>query len=128
MTPQAILTATECSVCAPSSLADMLEIGLLQTILTNLGASMTQADIMAGAACYVCLGLSLAESVRMVLLNQIANSLAGGTGTTSGFAGVGSPEGVVTAPTGSTYVDTGNNAFYVKVSGVGNTGWQAIVV
>ncbi len=40
--------------------------------------------------------------------------------------GVGSPEGVVVAPTGSMYVNRSGGAgttFYVKESGAGNTGW-----
>lgn len=42
--------------------------------------------------------------------------------------GTGSPEGVLTAPVGSTYSRTDGGAgttFYVKESGVGNTGWVA---
>jgi hypothetical protein len=41
-------------------------------------------------------------------------------------AGSGSPEGVVTAPVGSTWSRTNGGAgtsFYVKESGTGNTGW-----
>lgn len=40
--------------------------------------------------------------------------------------GVGSPEGVVTAPVGSTYRNTlsvSGGVFWVKQSGGGNTGW-----
>jgi hypothetical protein len=43
-------------------------------------------------------------------------------------AGAGSPEGVLTAPPGSIYMRTdggANTSFYVKESGVGNTGWVA---
>lgn len=43
-------------------------------------------------------------------------------------AGTGSPEGVLTAPVGSTYHRTDGGAvtsFYVKESGAGNTGWVA---
>ena len=42
--------------------------------------------------------------------------------------GVGSPEGLVTAPTGSIYLNTSGGAstsLYVKTSGAGNTGWTA---
>lgn len=38
------------------------------------------------------------------------------------LSGVGSPEGVTTAPAGSGYLDTGGAA-YLKASGAGNTGW-----
>jgi hypothetical protein len=42
--------------------------------------------------------------------------------------GVGTPEGALTAPIGSTYQRTDGGAgtsFYVKESGAGNTGWVA---
>lgn len=42
--------------------------------------------------------------------------------------GTGSPEGVVTAPTGSLYLNLSggtSTTLYVKTSGVGNTGWTA---
>jgi len=42
------------------------------------------------------------------------------------FVGVDSPEGLITAPVGSTYhrLDGGaNTSFYVKESGAGNLGW-----
>ena len=44
------------------------------------------------------------------------------------FVGNGTPEGVVTAPVGSTYHRRDGGAltsFYVKESGTGNTGWVA---
>lgn len=42
-----------------------------------------------------------------------------------GYHGTGSPEGVVTAPVGSLYVDRNNGTIYSKTAGVGNTGWVA---
>lgn len=54
---------------------------------------------------------------------SIIQGAAGG----SGESGVGSPEGVVSAPPGTTYVATDSNSFYVKTSGVGNTGWVALI-
>jgi len=45
------------------------------------------------------------------------------------LSNTGSPEGSITAPAGSIYLRIGGSAgqtFYVKVSGTGNTGWQAI--
>lgn len=44
------------------------------------------------------------------------------------FVGAGTPEAVVTAPIGSTYLNTSGGAsttLYVKTSGTGNTGWTA---
>jgi len=51
------------------------------------------------------------------------------TGTAFWSSGTGSPETVVTAPVGSMYTDLAGGAgttFYVKETGVGNTGWSLI--
>lgn len=37
--------------------------------------------------------------------------------------GVGTPEGVITAPVGSEYLNTATGLLYIKGDGVGNTGW-----
>lgn len=58
--------------------------------------------------------------------NQV--ELTGVQGTVTVGWGSGSPEGVVTAPVGSTFHRTNGGAgtcFYVKESGSGNTGWVA---
>ena len=50
----------------------------------------------------------------------------GGGGSGSDLSGTGSPEGVVTAPVGTEYVDTAGTCGawrWLKVSGAGNTGW-----
>lgn len=60
------------------------------------------------------------------ILKMWVNSIAIGTSTTTINAGSGTPEGVLTAPVGSTYHRTNGGAgtsFYVKESGTGNTGW-----
>jgi hypothetical protein len=63
---------------------------------------------------------------RMRIRNDGAIILGtGGTGPQIRF-GAGSPEGVVTAPPGSLYLNTSGGAgtsLYVKESGSGNTGW-----
>lgn len=41
-------------------------------------------------------------------------------------SGAGSPEGVVTAPVGSSYRDTSSGSLYMKTSGAGNTGWTQL--
>ena len=43
------------------------------------------------------------------------------------YTGQGSPEGVVSAPIGSVYVDIAASTVFYKVSGSGNTGWSAII-
>jgi hypothetical protein len=61
--------------------------------------------------------LQLTDSGRLLIGNNAANQEISGGGT---------PEGVITAPIGSTYRrnDGGTSTtFYVKESGTGNTGW-----
>jgi len=65
-------------------------------------------------------------------LRQLTSTLGriffNASGTVLQIAGVGSPEGVVTANVGSLYMRTDGGAgtsFYVKESGTGNTGWVA---
>ena len=41
------------------------------------------------------------------------------------LTGTGTPEGVLSANAGRFYVDTAANQIYMKVTGTGNTGWQA---
>ncbi len=63
--------------------------------------------------------------LRGIYTTVIALGSASGPTVT---AGVGSPEGVLTAPVGSTYSRTDggtNTATYRKESGSGNTGWVA---
>ena len=43
------------------------------------------------------------------------------------LTGTVSPENVVTAPPGYSYIDTTTNTLYFKMSGYGTTGWQAFV-
>lgn len=52
--------------------------------------------------------------------------VSGASGPKLGLSGTGSPEGVVTAPVGSTWIDTAATTGaikWVKASGTGNTGW-----
>lgn len=55
-----------------------------------------------------------------------ASGGAGGGGGAAGFSGNGSPEGVVTANPGATYVRIDTGGFWYKATGTGtNTGWIA---
>lgn len=61
-------------------------------------------------------------------LSSYSRSYFVGTGTVQMLSGSGTPEGVVTAPVGSTFQRSDGGAvtsFYVKETGVGNTGWVA---
>ena len=60
-------------------------------------------------------------------LIKLVSLLGSGQGGGGGLAGVGSPEGVVAANPGRTYVDTSTNAFWVKNNGGGTTGWIQLI-
>lgn len=79
------------------------------------------------------------QGAALVIFRQTGRIRIGTPGATAGLefgnsgprdmAGSGSPEGVVTAPIGSTWRRTNGGAgtsFYVKESGSGNTGWRAV--
>lgn len=61
-------------------------------------------------------------------LQNLGYSGGGGGGGAGSFAGHGSPEGVVTANPGATYLDVDTNDFWSKNSGIGNTGWTPLIV
>lgn len=59
-------------------------------------------------------------------LSSYSRSYFVGTGSVQMLSGTGTPEGVVTAPVGSTFQRSDGAAltsFYIKETGVGNTGW-----
>jgi hypothetical protein len=57
------------------------------------------------------------------ILNKLS---AGGTGG-AGIVAAGSPQGVVTAPPGTTYLDSSTGSLWMKETGVGNTGWLQLI-
>lgn len=61
------------------------------------------------------------DTKRMLLVKIV---LAEGA---SSLSGAGSPENVVAAPPGATYVNTANGDLWVKQTGTGNTGWVLVV-
>jgi hypothetical protein len=60
------------------------------------------------------------------MLQLLCNLATGGAGG-GGESGVGDPEGVVTANPGTTYVDTSDSSFWVKLTGTGDTGWIELI-
>jgi len=77
------------------------------------------------AKCLQCLSPTSLLEVQTYLLCQIGNSAAiSGAGN---FSGAGSPEGVVTANAGATYVDTATGSLYWKRTSGVNTGWVVIL-
>ncbi len=64
------------------------------------------------------------RSIKMAILYMLCSSGAGG----AGLSGSGSPQGVVSANPGQTYVDTAGHTFWIKETGSGtNTGWVQYV-
>lgn len=67
------------------------------------------------------------HKLLVVIAQLLCNGGGGGGGGGGGETGVVDPEGVVTASPGTTYYNSANQTFWVKASGVGNTGWVQIV-
>ena len=66
------------------------------------------------------------RDLKMALLASACGGGGGGSGG-AGIVGNGSPEGVVTAPPGTTYLDSSGDHFWYKRTGVGNTGWIELI-
>jgi len=70
------------------------------------------------------------QSVKKITLAQLVSFISsqisvGGGG--AGAIGAGSPEGVTAASPGTTYYNTTDGSFWVKETGVGNTGWVQLI-
>jgi len=68
------------------------------------------------------------EKRSLIKIVDLLGGGGGGSGLGAGLAGVGSPEGVVTARPGQVYTDTSTGGFWNKVTGTGKTGWQQLIV
>lgn len=64
--------------------------------------------------------------VRILNALRAAGGSGGGTGQ-AGITGSGSPEGVVTATAGTTYLDEDTDSLWFKKTGSGNTGWIQLI-
>ena len=60
-------------------------------------------------------------------LSESGGLSGGGGGGSGGLSGSGSPEGAQAADPGTTYLDVDTEAFYVKKTGSGNTGWVELI-
>ena len=69
--------------------------------------------------------IAMNDAADIALEFPPGGSFAGGIGVGT-RTGVGSPQGVVSAPPGTEYVDTSNGNFYVKQTGTGKTGWVLV--
>src|SRR5260221_209522 len=101
---QSLVTAASCNICNFPPGTQMPVLIYLACQILN-GGSVQACDaqsLVTAAQCLVCnIPPGAQFAVLAYLLCQIAN-----TGGGSGLAGTGSPQGVVTASPGTTYLDT----------------------
>ena len=143
---QSCIRLTSCSVVSivgnttSGGTAESISVNTQAGQITTISTNIAEAGGDGGLSCAVFSGLgervsSLNQFPDGATLtgSQLMNNVAG-TQSTSSFdgylnaRGTGSPEGVVSAPKGSTYqrLDGGaGSCFYVKESGTSNTGWVA---
>ncbi len=69
----------------------------------------------------------MTTDTQRMLEVKILDAINAGTIAASGLSGVGSPEGVQVASPGATYLATDTENFWAKKTGVGNTGWAALI-
>lgn len=101
--------------------------------LSGSGGGGAQIQLNGGTGSGATLVFTTNNSTTALTLDGSQNATFAGTVAVQGtaariYSGTGSPEGSVTAATGSIYLNLsgGNNTtFYVKQSGSGNTGWNA---
>lgn len=89
-------------------------------------AECNPSTLLQSAQQFAGLGSGQLQAIIAQLLCDIAVDGAGGGGG-GGLAGAGSPEGVVSASPGTTYLDTTTDGFWVKKTGTGNTGWIQLI-
>jgi len=121
LSPAEIADGAKC-YCIPNATPALLFL-LDQIRVNGGGATMTPAEIADASKCFCIPDVNRA---MLFLLDQILSN-GGGGGGGGGLSGVGSPEGVVTANPGTTYLDTSTGFFYAKMTGSGNTGWLALI-
>ena|SRR5438105_2246392 len=68
------------------------------------------------------------KAISLMKINRNVTTGGGGGGSGgAGIVGTGSPEGVQTAPIGTSYFDSNTNAFWYKRTGAGATGWIEVL-
>lgn len=87
----------------------------------NGGTVPDAQTLVSEANCLLCVIPPGAVPYAMIQAIRSLNTAAGTGGP--GIVGVGSPEGVQTAPVGTSYFDSSTNSFWYKRTGTGNTGW-----
>lgn len=104
-----------------------LLIAIAQALADSL--SMTATELLE-AACTSGIACLDSRNLMVVIAEGTNQNSGGGGGSESGGggeAGAGSPEGVVTADPGTTYLDTATNSFWAKATGSGSVGWVQLI-
>ena len=100
-------------------------IALLCNKINGINLTCTADSLATAAQCYMGMSPIQQNAVIIYLLCQLNAAIPGSSG--GNFSGTGSPEGVVTAPVSSTYLQIDTGSFWMKRTGTGNTGWIEIV-
>ncbi len=118
-----LATSAACFMGMPPIQLKAVQIALLCAAINGTTLSCDKDSLAEAAKCYMGMPPIQQDAVIIVLLCQLLASISSG-GT---FAGTGSPEGVLTANPGSTYLQLDGGNFWVKESGTGNTGWVELI-
>src|SRR5438477_526896 len=127
LVPQPYIDDAQCYWCKiPSGYINFAILAALIDVANGDPVPTDPDELIAEARCLEsCIPPGMAPYAILAAISGITTG-GGGTGG-PGVVGAGSPEGVVTAPAGTSYLDTNSNGFYFKASGAGNTGWVLIV-
>ncbi len=126
---QTLIDEVPCDLCnAPPGLAMYMVAAALIDLSQGNAVPDTTQELINEANCLLCLvspGL-----LHFVMIQAIRGISAGGGGGSGGpgIVGTGSPEGVVTAPVGTSYFDSttpGAAIVWYKRTGAGATGWES---
>lgn len=126
--PQPIIDAAQPWCCVPQGdlmyamLAALIDVGEGRTVPTDIN------DLMEEISCLKC--AVQPGDVPLLMLGAIAGITSGGGSGAAGIVGIGSPEGAVVAPVGTSYFDItipGQVSVWFKRTGAGNTGWEQYI-
>lgn len=120
--PSSLVAESACINCSLTH--KQILAALLFVAATNAGMSTNPTVLMAESACIQC-GMTEKQILAALLY---VNCAGGGGGAGGGLVGTGSPQGAVTANSGTGYLDTATGNFWWKASGTGtNTGWLELI-
>jgi len=101
----------------------------VRVLLAKLDQYLTSGSIGSMSEHFSSNAPNTGDAIRTLLAKIliVMNGGGGGGSGGGGKSGTGSPEGVVTAAPGTTYLDASTGAFWAKKTGTGNTGWIELI-